>query len=46
MNRAPLSVISEILGHTDPDSTKVYLKVDLGKLRACALDPEEESSDE
>lgn len=37
----PLAVISQILGHTDPDSTKVYLKVDLGKLRECALDFEE-----
>jgi len=37
----PLSVISDILGHTDPDSTKVYLKVDLGKMRECALDLEE-----
>lgn len=27
----PLSVISDILGHTDPDSTKVYLKVDVCK---------------
>lgn len=34
----PLSVISDILGHSDPDSTKVYLKVDIGKLRACALE--------
>ncbi len=42
----PLSVISEILGHTDPDSTNVYLKVDLDKLRACALDLDEDSSDE
>ncbi|MCF8010568.1 MAG: site-specific integrase [Clostridiales bacterium] len=37
----PLSVISDILGHADPDSTKVYLKVDIGKLKECALDLEE-----
>ncbi|MBS4008468.1 MAG: tyrosine-type recombinase/integrase [Clostridium sp.] len=41
----PLSVISDILGHTDPDSTKVYLKVDVGKLRECALDLEEGNGD-
>ena len=37
----PLSVISEILGHADPDSTAVYLKVNLTKLKECALDFEE-----
>lgn len=42
----PLTVISQILGHTDPDSTKVYLKVDLGKLKECALDLDEGISDE
>lgn len=36
----PLSVISDILGHTSPDSTAVYLKVDVSKLRECALNPE------
>lgn len=41
----PLAVISQILGHTDPDSTKVYLKVDLGKLKECALDLEEATLD-
>jgi len=34
----PLTVISEILGHVDPDSTAVYLKVDVNRLRECALD--------
>lgn len=33
----PLVVISDILGHTDTDSTSVYLKVDLDKLRECCL---------
>ncbi len=33
----PLSTISDILGHVDPDSTAVYLKVDIEKLRACSL---------
>jgi len=34
----PLEVISNILGHEDPDSTAVYLKVDIIRLRACSLD--------
>jgi integrase/recombinase XerD len=33
----PLVVISDILGHSDTDSTAVYLKVDLNKLRECCL---------
>jgi len=33
----PLSIISDILGHADTDSTAVYLKVDLKKLKECAL---------
>lgn len=36
----PLPIISDILGHTDTDSTAVYLKVDIDKLRECALNPE------
>jgi integrase/recombinase XerD len=35
----PLSVISDILGHVNSDTTAVYLKVDVDKLRECALDP-------
>ncbi|MGI6124565.1 MAG: site-specific integrase [Acetivibrionales bacterium] len=34
----PLEVISDILGHTDTDSTAVYLKVDIHKLKECCLD--------
>ena len=37
----PLSVISDILGHVSTDSTAVYLKVDVERLRECALNPEE-----
>ena len=37
----PLSVISDILGHIDTDSTAVYLKVDIQKLKECALSFEE-----
>jgi len=33
----PLEVISDILGHSDTESTAVYLKVDISKLRECAL---------
>jgi len=35
----PLPIISDILGHISTDSTSVYLKVDINKLRECALDP-------
>lgn len=37
-NDTPLAVISDILGHTDTDSTAVYLKVDIKKLKECCLD--------
>jgi len=37
-NDTPLGVISDILGHADTDSTAVYLKVDLQKLKECSLD--------
>jgi len=36
----PLEVISSVLGHIDTDSTALYLKVDLNKLRACPLSEE------
>jgi site-specific recombinase XerD len=36
----PLPVISDILGHIRSDSTAVYLKVDISRLRECALNPE------
>jgi len=36
----PLPVISDILGHISSDSTAVYLKVDVSKLRECALNLE------
>lgn len=41
----PLSVISDILGHIDTDSTAIYLKVDLKKLQECSLDWEEEKNE-
>lgn len=37
----PLSVISDILGHADSDSTAIYLKVNLQKLKKCGLDTPE-----
>lgn len=40
-NDTPLSTISDILGHVDTNSTAVYLKVDIKKLKECSLDFEE-----
>lgn len=40
-NDTPLATISDILGHVDTDSTAVYLKVDIKKLKKCSLDFEE-----
>lgn len=34
----PLPVISEILGHTNTNSTSVYLKIDIRQLRNCSLE--------
>jgi integrase/recombinase XerD len=39
--KTPLPVISEVLGHTNINTTSIYLKIDLDGLRKCALDPEE-----
>lgn len=39
--QAPLPVISEILGHSNINTTSIYLKIELDGLRKCALDPEE-----
>ena len=36
----PLPIITNILGHSDPDVTAVYLKIDLEKLSECILSPE------
>jgi len=35
----PLPVISEILGHTNTNSTSSYLKIDIKQLRECSLEP-------
>ena len=37
-NDTPLATISDILGHVDTDSTAVYLKIDIKKLKECSLD--------
>jgi integrase len=37
----PLPVITNILGHSDPDITAVYLKTDIKKLAECILAPED-----
>jgi integrase/recombinase XerD len=36
--KVPLPAISEALGHASTGSTAIYLKIDLGQLRECALD--------
>ena len=36
-DNTPLPVISEILGHTNTNSTSVYLKIDINQLRNCSL---------
>ncbi|MFD1707737.1 tyrosine-type recombinase/integrase [Siminovitchia sediminis] len=36
--KTPLPVISEVLGHTNTESTKTYLRIDLDTLRQCSLD--------
>jgi integrase/recombinase XerD len=40
-NDTPLSTISDFLGHVDTNSTAVYLKVGIKKLKECALTFEE-----
>jgi len=39
-NGVEASTISDILGHTDPETVKHYLRVDLPDLRKCALEVE------
>lgn len=36
--KTPLPVISEVLGHSNTESTKIYLSIDIKTLRECALD--------
>jgi len=37
-SNVPMPVISEALGHTDTESTSAYLKIDVAKLRECAIE--------
>lgn len=41
----PLPVITNILGHSDPDITAVYLKIDIQKLAECILPLEDLEND-
>jgi len=41
-SNTPLPVISDVLGHVDTDSTAVYLKVDIKKLKECPLNIKED----
>jgi integrase/recombinase XerD len=36
--KTPIPVISEVLGHSNTESTKTYLRIDLESLRQCALE--------
>jgi integrase len=36
-NNVPLPVISEVLGHSNTNTTGVYLKIDIEQLRKCAV---------
>jgi site-specific recombinase XerD len=37
-HNVPMPVISEALGHADTESTSVYLKIDIARLRECAVE--------
>ncbi len=37
-HKIPLPVISEILGHTNTETTMTYLRVDINELKKCALE--------
>jgi integrase/recombinase XerD len=45
-SNTPLPVISDVLGHVDTDSTSVYLKVDIKKLKECPLNIKEDINHE
>jgi site-specific recombinase XerD len=40
-NDTPLAIISDVLGHVSTESTAIYLKVDIKKLKECPLYLEE-----
>jgi len=37
-NKTPIPVISEVLGHSSSETTMYYLRIDISKLKQCALD--------
>jgi site-specific recombinase XerD len=37
-NDVPMPLITEALGHSDTESTTVYMKIDIAKLRECAIE--------
>lgn len=37
-NEIPLPIISETLGHSSVETTKIYLKVDEKRLKECSLE--------
>lgn len=39
-SQASLSIIFEILGHRNINTTSIYLKINIYGLRKCTLDPE------
>ncbi len=45
-NNTDLPIISNILGHLDTESTAVYLKIDIKKLKECAVDMKEDDANE
>jgi len=45
-SNTPLPAISDILGHVDTESTAVYLKVDIKKLKECPLNLKEDINHE
>ncbi|MCP4251888.1 MAG: tyrosine-type recombinase/integrase [Candidatus Scalindua sp.] len=42
-NDTPLPTISDVLGHINTESTAVYLKVDIKKLKECSFDIKEDT---
>jgi site-specific recombinase XerD len=45
-NDISLPTISDILGHVDTESTAVYLKIDIKKLKECPLNIKEDINHE
>ena len=37
-NETPLPIISDILGHSNINSTRIYTKIDIEQLKKCALE--------